>query len=94
MVSLSAVEQSLVNIVGEQLEDLMVVNVPSSLKGELLILFYTGNIEASDLSSLLKESNLNKFMLPKRIEKMDALPRLGSGKKNYMEAKKIALETS
>jgi acyl-[acyl-carrier-protein]-phospholipid O-acyltransferase/long-chain-fatty-acid--[acyl-carrier-protein] ligase len=94
MVSLSAVEQKIMKLAGTKVEDLMVVNMPSSSKGELLVLFYSGDVQVSDLISLLKEGGLNRFMFPKHIEKLDELPRFGSGKKNYVKAKQIAMESN
>lgn len=90
MISLSAVEQIIMKMAGAAFEDLMVVNMPCMAKGELLVLFYSGEISSDDLTALLKEKELNKFMFPKFIEKLDELPRFGSGKKNYVKAKQIA----
>lgn len=90
MVSLSAVEQSIMKLASDNIEDLMVVNLPSISKGEQLVLFYSGPIEPAGLVSLLKASELNRFMFPKDIEKLEELPRFGSGKKNYVKAKEIA----
>lgn len=90
MISLSAAENALVKILAEEIDDLMIINMPDKVKGEQLIVFYSGEIEPDALAKKIKEGNISKLMLPKTVEKLEDLPRFGSGKKNYVKAKEMA----
>lgn len=92
MISLSAVETSLIDLFDESVEDLMIVNIPDKSKGERLVLLYQGTMSESECMSQLKNSQLSKLMLPKIIKQLEELPRLGSGKKNYIKAKEIVTD--
>lgn len=93
MVSLSAVERQVTTVIDHPELDLMIVAIADARKGEQLVLLYTANdLSADQLRQQLLASDINKLMLPAHYLLLDELPRLGSGKKDYVRAKQVARE--
>lgn len=89
MVSLTLVEQKIENIVADPDSELMVLATADTKKGEKLVVLHTGEINAQDLrKELLKEPGSN-LLIPAKYIKVDAIPKLGSGKKDYSTGKQI-----
>lgn len=101
MVSLTSVEQEVgsaltaleignsdVNIAVE----ILAVNLPDAKKGERIVLLSTVKIELKSLKDRLISQQVNPLMLPLAIYQIDELPKLGSGKNDFAEAKKLALQ--
>lgn len=91
MVSLTAVEM----VINKTWPDKnhAVVSIPDARKGEALILLT--DYAAADLSLLTKafrENGLTELSLPKKLMIMNKLPLLGTGKTDYVTARKMALE--
>jgi acyl-[acyl-carrier-protein]-phospholipid O-acyltransferase/long-chain-fatty-acid--[acyl-carrier-protein] ligase len=93
MVSLGAVEEAIRAIIPEEV-DIVAANAPDAKKGEKVILLYNGEIQESELKSLIKSSSLNPLMVPSQYYYLDAMPKLGSGKTDLKLAKKLATELS
>ncbi|MEM7541593.1 MAG: acyl-[ACP]--phospholipid O-acyltransferase [Pseudomonadota bacterium] len=97
MVSLAAVEQALVSAIEEEDFEVVVVNIPSEKKGEQLVAIVPATHPAcADPSGLRKRAQgagLSSLMVPETWVSVDAMPKLGSGKTDFTQAKKIALET-
>lgn len=89
MISLTQVEEAWRKGVTEEHLELMALAVKDERKGERLILIYEGEQNEDVLRRDLLQLNLPNMMLPAVIKKVDALPRLGSGKKDYVQAKAI-----
>ena len=93
MISLSAVEESIFAFL-QELEPnshLMAVAVPDDKRGEKIILLYEASCSETELKEKLLSESISNILLPSAYKKVDALPRLGSGKKDYKTAKEIAL---
>jgi len=93
MVSLSAVEAS----ISEQLPadiEILATTRPDDKKGESIVLLYTGTIDESELKTNFKQSELTALSIPSKLVNVDAIPKLGSGKNDFNQAKKIALLSS
>lgn len=101
MISLGAIEQKISklmfidkNINKENDIDFIVSSVPDEKKGEKIILLISG--VNSDFVQNLKNQMIkifdNKLMLPSVVRIVDEIPKLGSGKKDYNNAKKLALK--
>ncbi len=58
---------------------------------KLIILYYIGDIEAADLSRLLKDK-LPRYMLPGRTYKLESMPFTGNGKIDRVTLKKMYKE--
>lgn len=95
MVSLTSVEQAVLNLFkndeGEEVE-VMAIAVPHEKKGEAIILFYKADLTERELQKLLLGSDIENIMLPAKVIKLESLPKLGSGKNDYLSGKKLALE--
>lgn len=68
------------------------VAVPDGSKGEKIALVYCGDPDEDEMKKMLKEVGLPPLMLPSYVVKVDALPKLGSGKADVQTGKKIAME--
>ena len=64
-------------------------------RGEALVVV-TNNKQVTDekVRAIIRESGLSNLCTPRNVMQMDALPRLGSGKIDYMTLKKILEESS
>ncbi|MCU7959764.1 MAG: acyl-[ACP]--phospholipid O-acyltransferase [gamma proteobacterium symbiont of Bathyaustriella thionipta] len=89
MISLGAVETAIAPLLDEESE-IMAVALPDEKKGEKLILLFTGKLTEPELKALIKNSELPPIMRPAQFIKVDAIPRLGSGKSDFSAAKKMA----
>ena len=92
MISLTAVEDTLKEALielGSELE-LAVSSVNCEDRGEALVVV-TNNKQVTDekVRAIIRESGLSNLCTPRNVMLMDALPRLGSGKIDYMTLKKI-----
>ena len=91
MISLGAVEAAINPTLPEDVE-ILTTTLADDKKGEKVVLLYAGDIEEGDLKKRIAESSLNSLMVPALFIKVDAIPKLGSGKNDFNTAKKIALE--
>ncbi len=89
MISLSAVEQAIENIIDNNDVEIIALNVPDDKKGEKIIILHTGNIDTKKIrEGLLTETGSN-LMTPSDYIKVETLPKLGSGKKDYATAQNL-----
>jgi len=88
MISLTAVEDSISKILDRDIE-IVAVNVPDEKKGEKIVLLFSGDIDSDELSKLIKSSNIAPLMQPSSIKKVESLPKLASGKRDFKKAKEI-----
>jgi acyl-[acyl-carrier-protein]-phospholipid O-acyltransferase / long-chain-fatty-acid--[acyl-carrier-protein] ligase len=88
MVSLSQVEQQITNLV-DGIDDVMAVAITDEQKGENIAMLYSGTEQNDEIKTKLLKSPLAKMMQPKVIIKVESLPKLGSGKKDYLTARQL-----
>ncbi|HHC74311.1 MAG TPA: acyl-[ACP]--phospholipid O-acyltransferase, partial [Thiothrix sp.] len=101
MVSLTAVEQTMRGALNQTDLELLAVNLPDSKKGETIIILCV-NDPADESESLnqqmikqaLIDNNANPLMHPSQTYFVAAIPKLGSGKTDFAQAKKLALTLS
>ena len=72
--------------------DYVIIAIPDEVKGERIVLLYAGDKEADELLRELRKSGMPQMMIPGAAFKLDAIPKLGSGKADFTTAKKIATE--
>lgn len=90
MVSLTAVEE-VINALWPE-NNHAVVNVPDEKKGEALVLLTEKQDATLEvLHDTFRQRGLPEISLPRRLIKLDALPLLGTGKVDYVQAQKMAL---
>ncbi|WP_435235461.1 acyl-[ACP]--phospholipid O-acyltransferase [Psychromonas sp. PT13] len=90
MISLSAVEQAVLKANNNDLE-LVAVNVEDPQKGESIILLHQGEVDSSALKQAMLADGCNPLMIPKRWVEVEDIPKLGAGKTDFSQAKKLAL---
>jgi acyl-[acyl-carrier-protein]-phospholipid O-acyltransferase/long-chain-fatty-acid--[acyl-carrier-protein] ligase len=91
MVSLGALEQQIVTALGDNDAEVMAVAIPDDRKGEVVCLVHTLDKEPKDFIDMLKQAGLDNVMIPSKYLKVDELPKLGTGKRDYTTAKKLAI---
>ena len=88
MVSLTAVEMAIAKCFSEDIE-FLAVTLPDEKKGEKIVLLFSGDVTEETVKKTIKSSELNPLMQPRHYQKIDALPKLGSGKIDMNKAKEI-----
>ncbi|HHJ16675.1 MAG TPA: acyl-[ACP]--phospholipid O-acyltransferase [Gammaproteobacteria bacterium] len=93
MISLGAIEESLAHVIPEEVE-VLATAIPDGKKGEKVVLLFSGEIDESSLTALIADANMPPLMRPARLVRVDAIPKLGTGKSDFRRAKSIALEAA
>lgn len=91
MVSLGAIEQQVRNILNEPELELVAVNLPDEKKGEKVILMIAGERDEAEVRRKLVDGGMNALMIPAVIRCVTEVPKLGSGKTDFANARKLAL---
>jgi acyl-[acyl-carrier-protein]-phospholipid O-acyltransferase/long-chain-fatty-acid--[acyl-carrier-protein] ligase len=90
MISLGAVEEAVAGALDNQEIELAVVALPDAKKGEKIVLLFAGEIDPADIKQKLIENKVNPLMQPDAIIRIDAMPKLGTGKKDLTKVKDLA----
>ena len=69
----------------------VVIGVPDEVKGESLVLLTTIDIDQADLRSRLSALGVPNMWVPRRIQRVEALPVLGTGKLDLKACRDLAL---
>ncbi|RVU84251.1 acyl-[ACP]--phospholipid O-acyltransferase [Leucothrix sargassi] len=94
MISLSEVEITARQCINDETLDVIAMNVPDSKKGEKVVLLTDGDLDVKTLRKSMLEQSVNPLLIPEKILKVEALPKLGSGKTDFVKAKALALESA
>ncbi|MCP4406859.1 MAG: acyl-[ACP]--phospholipid O-acyltransferase [Gammaproteobacteria bacterium] len=92
MISLSAVEGQVRQVLNDSELEMVVVGLPDGKKGEKISLLITGNGETDGLRKQLIAAKCSPLMIPAEIYSVKELPKLGSGKTDFKAAVKMATE--
>ncbi len=93
MVSLGALETKISEShILDDSDDFCAVAVPDLMKGERIVLLYCGKMDVEEIKVKLRSINLEPLMIPSFIFTVDVVPKLGSGKTDFMKAKEVATE--
>lgn len=91
MISLGSIEDEISNILEDSEIEFMVIADEDEKKGEKIVLLIS-NIDESFVDNLkqqfVKEFD-NKLSIPQEIKIVNEIPKLGSGKKDYVKAKEL-----
>jgi len=68
-----------------------IASVPDEAKGEALVLLTTKEIDATELRAKLSEAGMANLWIPRKIQRIDAIPVLGTGKLDLKQIKEIAM---
>jgi acyl-[acyl-carrier-protein]-phospholipid O-acyltransferase/long-chain-fatty-acid--[acyl-carrier-protein] ligase len=93
MVSLGAIEGAISQTLPEEVE-VLTTAVPDGKKGEKVVLLFAGDIDEDAIKDAIEKSGLNPLMRPSTLIPVEAIPKLGSGKSDFSQAKQIALAAS
>ena len=91
MISLTAVEEEILDACNDNHLEIAATCLPDQRKGEKIVLLSTNNIEKSELTKILSDAKINPLYYPSSILVVDEIPKLGSGKTDFAATKKIAL---
>ena len=71
-----------------------IVGIPDETKGEALVMLTTLEVDPAELRKKLTEAGLPNLWIPKKIQRIEAIPLLGSGKLDLKRCGELALETA
>ena len=91
MVSLGAVEQQVLQALANDEVEVAAINLPDERKGEQVVLLVSGEVCPDTLAQQLRQLMENPLMIPTRIHRVDAIPKLGSGKSDFTAIKQLAM---
>ena len=91
MISLGAIEASINPHLPKDVE-ILSTSIPNDKKGESIVLLFAGEIGDVAMKNCLKQAELNPLTKPSTLIKVAAIPKLGSGKNDFKQAKSIALD--
>jgi acyl-[acyl-carrier-protein]-phospholipid O-acyltransferase / long-chain-fatty-acid--[acyl-carrier-protein] ligase len=90
MISLSALEGKIQEIIANPDIDILAVAVADAAKGEKIVLLVAGAEDIDALKNQVRASGLNPLMQPHTWLAVASVPRLGSGKADFTAAAKLA----
>jgi acyl-[acyl-carrier-protein]-phospholipid O-acyltransferase/long-chain-fatty-acid--[acyl-carrier-protein] ligase len=93
MISLAAVEIEVQSLLPEGGE-CVAVSIQDEKKGEKIILLLADVSKSFDYRVEIQKAQLNPLMVPREIYVITEIPKLGSGKKDFTRAKKLAEQFS
>jgi len=92
MVSLAVVEEGVMSAMDDPDSDVMAVSLADDKKGERIAVLYQSSLDVDSVRSMVGSSTMAKIMTPSFYYQVEELPKLASGKKDYVSAKRIAME--
>jgi acyl-[acyl-carrier-protein]-phospholipid O-acyltransferase/long-chain-fatty-acid--[acyl-carrier-protein] ligase len=90
MISLGAVEETIRNTLADPEMDIAAINLPDAKKGERIVLLYAGELESEQLRQRMLAGKMLPLMLPAQIVQVPEIPKLGSGKTDFVAARALA----
>ncbi len=94
MISLTAVEETVRTALKQPELELVAVNLPDEKKGEKIVLLIAETLTQDEIKKAMLEANANPLMIPAALIQVEDIPKLGSGKTDFKQAKTLILENS
>ena len=91
MISLTTVEEEILDACNEKDLEIAATCLPDQRKGEKIVLLATINLDKNQLKKLLSDAKVNPLYHPAQVLIVEEIPKLGSGKTDFGATKKIAL---
>lgn len=91
MVGMAAVEAKINAALAPLGAECQVVAVADAVKGEKLVVLYSGSAGVDTVAAATRGAEMPALWMPSRFLPVAELPRLGSGKADYVGAKRLAL---
>lgn len=92
MISLSSVEDSIRKAANASELDLVAINLPDEKKGEKIAVLVAGILDTDQIKKAMLAAGNNPLMIPSQWIPVDAIPKLGSGKTDFTQARNMAVE--
>jgi len=90
-VSLTAVEERLSAALATIELEAIAIALPDGDSGEKIIALLVTDLAGSDIHRQLQAAAIDPLLMPAEIYLIDAVPKLGSGKVNYVAARELAM---
>ena len=91
MISLTTVEEEILDACNEKDLEIAATCLPDQRKGEKIVLLTNKNLDKNQLKRLLSDAKVNPLYHPAQVLIVEEIPKLGSGKTDFGATKKIAL---
>jgi len=91
MISLTTVEEEILDACNDKDLEIAATCLPDQRKGEKIILLSTINLDKNKLKEILSDAKINPLYYPSAVLVVDEIPKLGSGKTDFGATKKIAM---
>ena len=91
MISLTTVEEEILDACNDKNLEIAATCLPDQRKGEKIILLVTTDLDRVKLKKILTNAKINPLFHPASLLNVDEIPKLGSGKTDFSATKKIAL---
>jgi acyl-[acyl-carrier-protein]-phospholipid O-acyltransferase/long-chain-fatty-acid--[acyl-carrier-protein] ligase len=91
MISLTTVEEEILDACKDKDLEIAATCLPDQRKGERIVLLATTEIDKVALKKILSDAKVNPLYHPSNVLNVDEIPKLGSGKTDFSATKKIAL---
>tara|TARA_B100000959_G_scaffold55509_1_gene57856 strand:+ start:2008 stop:3651 length:1644 start_codon:yes stop_codon:yes gene_type:complete len=91
MISLTTVEEEILDACKIKDLEIAATCLPDQRKGEKIVLLSTNNLDKNELIKILSKAKINPLYHPASVLVVDEIPKLGSGKTDFGATKKIAL---
>jgi len=91
MISLTTVEEEILDACNEKDLEIAATCLPDQRKGEKIVLLATSNLDKNKLTKQLSDAQVNPLYHPAQVLIVEEIPKLGSGKTDFGATKKIAL---
>jgi acyl-[acyl-carrier-protein]-phospholipid O-acyltransferase / long-chain-fatty-acid--[acyl-carrier-protein] ligase len=91
MISLTNVEDEILDVCNDKDLEIAATCLPDQRKGEKIVLLVTSNLDKNKLKKLLSDAKVNPLYHPTKVLMVDEIPKLGSGKTDFGATKKIAV---
>ena len=91
MISLTTVEEEILDVCNDKGLEIAATCLPDQRKGEKIVLLSTNPLDKNELKKILSDAKINPLYHPSKVIVVDEIPKLGSGKTDFGATKKIAL---
>ena len=91
MISLTTVEEEILDACNDKDLEIAATCLPDQRKGEKIILLSNINLDKNKLKEILSDAKINPLYYPSAVLVVDEIPKLGSGKTDFGATKKIAM---
>src|SRR5213082_1475394 len=92
MVPHEAVEQKIIDLFdlsGKDERTIAIVGIQDETKGEALLLLTTVDVDLAQLRAKLHEAGISNLCIPKRVQRVESIPVLGSGKLDLKKCREL-----